>query len=475
MTSDQDVNQPFAVPSLAILGGGPGGYEAAMVAAAMGAQVTVVERAGLGGAAVLTDVVPSKTLIATAESMNRSIDSTELGVSFNADDGDVKTALRADLKLINGRVKLLAREQSTDIRRGLEALGVRIVIGTGRLLDGRTIEVDRGETKEIIKADAVLVSVGAHPRELATAQPDGERILNWTQLYDLDELPEELIVVGSGVTGAEFASAFNGLGSKVTLISSREQVLPGEDSDAAAVLEQVFERRGLRVLSRSRAQAVERTADGVIVTLGDGSKVTGTHCLVCVGSIPNTTDIGLEAAGVELTPSGHIKVDGVSRTSAPNVYAAGDCTGVLALASVAAMQGRIAVAHLLGDSVRPLMLTRVSSNIFTSPEIASVGVSEADLDAGRYQGDVVKLPLQTNARAKMRNVNDGFIKIIARKGSGTIIGGVVVGAGACELIFPIALAVAQKLHVDDVANTFTVYPSLSGSIAEAARRLHVHM
>ncbi|RAN69433.1 NAD(P)H-quinone dehydrogenase [Bacillus sp. SRB_336] len=475
MTSDQDVNQPFAVPSLAILGGGPGGYEAAMVAAAMGSQVTVVERAGLGGAAVLTDVVPSKTLIATAESMNRSIDSTELGVSFNADDGDVKTALRADLKLINGRVKLLAREQSTDIRRGLEALGVRIVIGTGRLLDGRTIEVDRGETKEIIKADAVLVSVGAHPRELATAQPDGERILNWTQLYDLDELPEELIVVGSGVTGAEFASAFNGLGSKVTLISSREQVLPGEDSDAAAVLEQVFERRGLRVLSRSRAQAVERTADGVIVTLGDGSKVTGTHCLVCVGSIPNTTDIGLEAAGVELTPSGHIKVDGVSRTSAPNVYAAGDCTGVLALASVAAMQGRIAVAHLLGDSVRPLMLTRVSSNIFTSPEIASVGVSEADLDAGRYQGDVVKLSLQTNARAKMRNVNDGFIKIIARKGSGTIIGGVVVGAGACELIFPIALAVAQKLHVDDVANTFTVYPSLSGSIAEAARRLHVHM
>jgi len=475
VTSDQDVNHPFAVPSLAILGGGPGGYEAAMVAASMGSEVTIVERAGLGGAAVLTDVVPSKTLIATAESMNRSIDSTELGVSFNADDGDVKTALRADLKLINRRVKLLAREQSTDIRRGLEALGVRIVIGTGRLLDGRTIEVDRGETKEIIKADAVLVSVGAHPRELATAQPDGERILNWTQLYDLDELPEELIVVGSGVTGAEFASAFNGLGSKVTLISSREQVLPGEDSDAAAVLEQVFERRGLRVLSRSRAQAVERTADGVIVTLGDGSKVTGTHCLVCVGSIPNTTDLGLEAAGVELTPSGHIKVDGVSRTSAPNVYAAGDCTGVLALASVAAMQGRIAVAHLLGDSVRPLMLTRVSSNIFTSPEIASVGVSEADLDAGRYQGDVVKLPLQTNARAKMRNVNDGFIKIIARRGSGTIIGGVVVGAGACELIFPIALAVAQKLHVDDVANTFTVYPSLSGSIAEAARRLHVHM
>ncbi|ALE91547.1 flavoprotein disulfide reductase [Arthrobacter alpinus] len=475
MTSSQDPFKPFAVPSLAILGGGPGGYEAAMVAASMGAQVTIVERAGLGGAAVLTDVVPSKTLIATAEAMNRSVDSTQLGVDFNGPDGNPKTAMRANLQQINERVMRLAREQSSDIRRGLEAVGVRIVIGTGKMLDARTIEVDRGETTEIIQADAVLIAVGAHPRELATAKPDGERILNWTQIYDLQELPEDLIVVGSGVTGAEFASAFNGLGSKVTLISSREQVLPGEDSDAAAVLEDVFARRGLRVLSLSRAEKVERTDNGVIVTLGDGSKVTGTHCLVCVGSIPNTGGIGLEAAGVELTPSGHIKVDGVSRTSAPNVYAAGDCTGVFALASVAAMQGRIAVAHLIGDGVRPLKLTQVSSNIFTSPEIASVGVTEADLESGKYQGDVVKLSLQTNARAKMRGVNDGFIKIIARKGSGTVIGGVVVGAGACELIFSIALAVTQKLHVDDVANTFTVYPSLSGSISEAARRLHVYV
>lgn len=446
-----------------------------MVAASMGAEVTIVERSGLGGAAVLTDVVPSKTLIATAEAMNRSVDSAELGVDFNAADGNPKTAMRANLKLINERLLRLAKEQSMDIRNALESLGVRIIIGTGRMLDNRTIEVDRGESKEIIKADAVLLAVGAHPRELATAQPDGERILNWTQIYDLDELPEELIVVGSGVTGAEFASAYNGLGSKVTLISSREQVLPGEDSDAAAVLEDVFERRGLRVLSRSRAELVERTENGVVVTLSDGTKVTGSHCLVCVGSIPNTQGIGLENAGVELTPSGHIKVDGVSRTSAPNVYAAGDCTGVFALASVAAMQGRIAVAHLVGDGVRPLKLTQVSSNIFTSPEIASVGVTEADLESGKYQGDVIKLSLHTNARAKMRNVNDGFVKIIARKGSGTVIGGVVVGAGACELIFSIALAVTQKLHVDDVANTFSVYPSLSGSISEAARRLHVHM
>ncbi|WP_115789781.1 NAD(P)H-quinone dehydrogenase [Arthrobacter silvisoli] len=465
----------FSSPRIAILGGGPGGYEAAMVAAALGAQVTIIERAGLGGSAVLTDVVPSKTLIATADLMTRVGEAGELGVKFAVDGGDVAPHMRADLGHINDRLLGLAREQSEDIHEALDQAGVEIVIGSGKLVDNHTIEVLTIDGTRTITADAILLAVGAHPRELPTAKPDGERILNWAQLYNLEELPEELIVVGSGVTGAEFASAYNGLGSKVTLISSRDQVLPGEDTDAAAVLEDVFKRRGVRVLSRSRANAVVRTETGVEVTLGDGTTVTGSHCLLCVGSIPNTAGIGLEEAGVALSESGHIKVDGVSRTTAPNIYAAGDCTGVFALASVAAMQGRIAIAHFLGDSVTPIKLHQVASNIFTSPEIASVGVSEADLESGKYQGDVVMLSLLSNARAKMRNTKDGFVKIIARKGSGTVIGGVVVGPNASELIFPIAVAVTQKLHVDDVASTFTVYPSLTGSISEAARRLHVHM
>ncbi|MBT8160008.1 MULTISPECIES: NAD(P)H-quinone dehydrogenase [Arthrobacter] len=465
----------FSSPRIAILGGGPGGYEAAMVAASLGARVTIIERAGLGGSAVLTDVVPSKTLIATADLMTRVGEAGELGVKFAVDGSDVAPGMRADLGHINDRVLHLAREQSDDIRVGLEHLGVEILMGSGKLLDNHTIEVLTSGGIKTVTADAILLAVGAHPRELPTAKPDGERILNWAQLYNLEELPEELIVVGSGVTGAEFASAYNGLGSNVTLISSRDQVLPGEDTDAAQVLEGVFKRRGVRVLSRSRAQAVERTETGVKVTLGDGTTVTGSHCLVCVGSIPNTAGIGLEEAGVAVSESGHIKVDGVSRTTAPNIYAAGDCTGVLALASVAAMQGRIAIAHFLGDGVMPLKLHQVASNIFTSPEIASVGVSEADLESGKYQGDVVMLSLLSNARAKMRNSKDGFVKIIARKGSGTVIGGVVVGPNASELIFPISVAVTQKLHVDDVASTFTVYPSLTGSISEAARRLHVHM
>lgn len=446
-----------------------------MVAASLGAQVTIIERAGLGGSAVLTDVVPSKTLIATADLMTRVAEAGELGVKFDVDGGDFVPVMRADLKHINDRLLNLARSQSKDIHDALASQNVRILAGSGRLVDNHTIEVLTADGTETVEADTILLAVGAHPRELPTARPDGERILNWTQLYNLDELPEELIVVGSGVTGAEFASAYNGLGSRVTLVSSRDRVLPGSDVDAAVVLEEVFERRGVRVLSRSRAESVERTDNGVVVTLSDGTQVTGSHCLLCLGSIPNTAGIGLEEAGVAVSESGHIKVDGVSRTSAPNIYAAGDCTGVLPLASVAAMQGRIAVAHFMGDVVTPLKLHQVASNIFTSPEIANVGVSEADIDSGKYQGDVVKLSMRSNARAKMRSAKDGFVKIFARKGSGTVIGGVVVGPNASELIFPIAIAVKQKLHVDDVASTFTVYPSLTGSISEAARRLHVHM
>ncbi|GAB3274178.1 NAD(P)H-quinone dehydrogenase [Sinomonas notoginsengisoli] len=472
------MNPDFAAPHIAILGGGPGGYEAASVAASLGARVTIVERAGLGGSAVLTDVVPSKTLIATSDLMTRVEEaSSALGLRLASDEGGPlqRSDLHADLRIVNDRLLGLARQQSEDIRAALAAQGVRIVMGSGQLVDGSVIEATTVDGAERIESDAVILAVGAHPRELPTARPDGERILNWAQIYSLEEIPEELIVVGSGVTGAEFASAYNGLGSNVTLISSRDRVLPGSDTNGAEVLEKVFARRGVRVLSRSRAEAVERTGDGVAVTLGDGTKVTGTHCLLCVGSIPNTDGIGLAQAGVAVTESGHIKVDGVSRTTATNIYAAGDCTGVLALASVAAMQGRIAVAHILGDQVTPLNLNHVASSIFTSPEIASVGVSEEDVTSGRVAGDIVMLRLKSNPRAKMRNTTDGFIKVISRKGSGTLIGAVVMGSNASELIFGLAMAVEQKLHVDDVANTYAVYPSLSGSVAEAARRLHVHM
>jgi pyruvate/2-oxoglutarate dehydrogenase complex dihydrolipoamide dehydrogenase (E3) component len=456
-----------------IVGGGPGGYEAALVARQLGADVTIVDRDGIGGSAVLTDCVPSKALIATANVLTESGSSAELGVLIHGLRPD-PSLVGVELSAVNARIKGLAAQQSADIRLRLELEGIEIVDGAGRLNDSGHVIVDKRDGSEVIlEPDVMLISTGARPRVLAEAEPDGERILTWEQVYDLPEVPERLIVVGSGVTGAEFAGAYHALGSRVVLISSREHVLPSEDPDAAKVLEEVYRRRGLEVRNKSRAVAARRTAEGVEVTLSTGETVSGSHVLMAVGSLPNTDSLHLDAVGVDVDERGFIKVDRVSRTSRHGVYAAGDCTGVLMLASVAAMQGRIAMWHALGDAVTPIELTQVSSTVFTNPEIATVGLTQADLDAGRFRGDVVMVPLAPNARAKMENHTDGFVKLFCRRGSRLVAGAVIVSPYASELILPLTIAVEQRLTVDQLASTFTVYPSLSGSIAEAARRLHV--
>jgi dihydrolipoamide dehydrogenase len=452
--------------SVVIVGGGPGGYEAALVAAQFGAHVTVVESGGIGGAAVLTDCVPSKTLIATADRVGRTNMSGALGVRV-AGEVPHSGTVSVDFALLNRRVLDLASAQSEDIAGRLRDAGVDMVEGRGRLVGPDIVEVEGRQ----LRADVILLATGARPRELPWARPDGQRILTWQQLYDLDALPERLIVVGSGVTGAEFANAYTGLGSQVALVSSRERVLPTQDPDAAEVLEDVLQRQGMELVPRSRAEKVERIHDGVLVTLSDGRQLSGSHCLMAVGAVPNTESLGCADVGVALDESGYIAVDKVSRTTVNGIYAAGDCTGVLPLANVAAMQGRIAMWHALGEAVSPLNLKVVSANVFTDPQIASVGVTQAEVDSGVARAHGIKLPLATNARAKMQGVDAGFVKIFCRV-SGTVVGAVVVAPGASELIYPLALAVELGLNVDDLATTFTVYPSLSGSIAEAARRLH---
>ena len=458
---------------IVIIGGGPAGYEAALVAAQLGAQVTVIERDGIGGASVLTDCVPSKTLIAAAGAMTAVRDSSVLGLH-----GSDLATVGLDLATVNNRVKGLAVAQSADINARLAAEGVRIVPGQARLSDevrglaAHRVEVvdAEGRVLEELESDAVLIATGADPRVLPGAEPDGERILDWRDVYDLEEMPEHLVVVGSGVTGAEFASGYLEAGVPVTLVSSRDQVLPGEDSDAAAVVEQVFRSRGGKIAERGRAASVTRTGKGVLVELTDGRTVEGSHALMTVGTVPNTAGLNLEGCGVELTESGHVVVDRVSRTSVPGIYAAGDVTGVFQLASVAAMQGRIAMWHVLGEAVAPIRLKTVAANVFTHPEIATVGVQQKGLP-DYPDVDVVLLPLATNARAKMSDLHDGFVKLFARRSTGVVVGGVVVAPGASELILPIALAVTKRLTVDDLAQTFAIYPSLSGSITEAGRRL----
>ena len=455
-----------------IIGGGPAGYEAALVAAQLGATVTVVEQSGLGGACVLSDCVPSKTFIATAETMTAFRGAGRLGVRAAA-----PAEVGIDTPAVHGRVKALALAQSADIRTRLLREGVILLTGTARFAAEQparatySVEVAHDGEHDALEGEVVLLATGASPRILPDAEPDGERILDWRQVYDLPELPAHLVVVGSGVTGAEFASAYCEMRVPVTLVSSRDRVLPGEDPDAAAVLEGVFAERGMDIVKRARARAVRRTEKGVLVELEDGRTVEGSHALMTVGSVPNTDDLGLEHVGVPLDERGYIVTDRVSRTAAPGVYAAGDCTGLLLLASVAAMQGRIAMWHALGAAVTPLRLSTVCANVFTHPEIATVGVQARAVESGEVAARAVTLPLATNARAKMQGVQDGFVKLFCLPTTGVVIGGVVVAPLASELILPVAIAVQNRLTVDQLAGTFAVYPSMSGSLTEAARRL----
>ena len=460
---------------IVIIGGGPGGYEAALVAAQLDADVTLVEAEGAGGACVLSDCVPSKTFIASSEVVTGYRHNEEFGIRSLGLEG-----VTVDALAVNERVKRLALAQSGDIQAKLIKAGVDFVIGRARLGEdtlGHTHQVlitPDGGKAYAVDASMVLVATGATPRVLPTAVPDGERILDWRQVYDLPELPEHLIVIGSGVTGAEFASAYLAMGVQVTLVSSRERVMPHEDADAAMAIERVFRDRGMTILNQARAESVLRDGDGVKVTLSDGREVTGSHALIAVGAVPNTADLGLREYGVDVAQGGYVTVDRVSRTNVPGIYAAGDCTGVLPLASVAAMQGRIAVWHAMGEAVAPLRLRTVSANVFTDPELATVGLSQNDVDAGKVPARQVMLPLSGNARAKMAGLRDGFVKLFCRPATGQIVGGVVVAPKASELILPITMAIENNLTVDQLAHTITIYPSLSGSIAEAARQLMQH-
>ncbi|GAA4905503.1 dihydrolipoamide dehydrogenase [Stackebrandtia albiflava] len=457
---------------IVIVGGGPAGYEAALVAAQLDADVTLVEDTGAGGACVLSDCVPSKTFIASSTAMT-SIQRAE-GLGVMAEN------ITVDAGAVHDRVKLLALQQSADICAKLLKVGVEYVTGRAKLL-GRSgdfshrvhIVPSAGEPYEV-EADVVLLATGASPRILRDARPDGRRVLTWRQVYDLETLPEKLIVVGSGVTGAEFASAYLAMGVDVTLVSSREHVLPHEDVDAAQAIESVFAERGMTIIPNARAMRVAAEGDGVVVALADGRELTGSHALMTVGSVPNTAGLGLSEAGVALGPGGFITTDRVSRTNVNGVYAAGDVTGVHMLASVAAMQGRIAMWHALGEAVKPLQLQTVAANVFTNPELATVGATQADVDSGRVPARTVTLPLEGNARAKMSGHVDGFVKLFCRPASGLVVGGVIVAPKASELILPVSLAIEHHLTVAQLAQTITIYPSFSGSLAEAARQLMQH-
>jgi pyruvate/2-oxoglutarate dehydrogenase complex dihydrolipoamide dehydrogenase (E3) component len=456
---------------IVIIGGGPAGYEAALVAGELGADVTVVADEGLGGNCVLWDCVPSKAMIVAAEAMGWVQSADALGVRVPDPSGRERSVV--DYPAVTRRVLGLGAEQSADVERRVAEAGVRVLRGRGRISGYHEVTATREDgTSEVLPADYVLVATGSRARVLPFFEPDGQRVLVGHQVYELAEVPERLIVVGSGATGAEFAGAFARFGSDVVLVSSRDLILPTEDPDAASLLEDVFERRGMTILRNARATGVTLPeGSGVVVELQDGRRVEGSHVLFTVGQVPVTDDLGLEKPGVVPDRWGGLEVDRVGRTSCRWIYAAGDVTGGVMLASVAAMQGRTAMWHALGQAVQPINWDAVAATIFTDPEVATVGIGAEAAEAAGTPVVTARLDFRSNSRAKMIAGTDGFVKVHATRGSGTVVGGVVVSAHASDLIQPLAVAVQNRLTVQQVAQTITVYPSMAGSVAECARML----
>lgn len=442
-----------------IIGGGPGGTAAATTAASLGARVTLVEQSIVGGAAHLWDCIPSKTMTATAIRIESVRNAAKLGLVTQP--GSVSTRQLAD------RIGSITGDINRTWLDLLSAQGVEIMVGSGYLTgpNRAVVRTDQGERG--VEFDRCLISTGSSPRVPDWAMVDGERILTTRHAYDLPEVPRHLVVIGSGVTGVEFVHIFESLGSQVSLVVSRQQILPHRDPEVAAVLEESFLHRGVKLVIGARATKAIRDGDAVIVECDDGRTVRGTHALLAIGSIPATAELGLSTAGV-MTAGGYITVDEHQRTTVPHIYAAGDCTGQMLLSSVASMQGRKIARHVMGLPVTPLDYPKVAQAVFTEPEIAWVGLEEADAAAQGRKVRTTKVPFASNARAVLQGQPKGFVKLISDPATGVVLGGTIVGHRASELIGILALAVKARVTVHVLVDTLMVHPSLSESITDAA-------
>jgi pyruvate/2-oxoglutarate dehydrogenase complex dihydrolipoamide dehydrogenase (E3) component len=452
---------------LAIIGGGPAGNTAATTAARFGAEVTMIERDIVGGAAHLRDCIPSKAMIATAGTMGVVAHAPGMGLTG--------AGVQLDFEALRSRIQQIEDRLESNIVGLLRSQGVRMIEGTARLKGPHEIAVDTPDGVTEVTADVIVLSTGSRPRIPEWADCDGERVLTTRQAYPPPELPEHLIVIGSGVTGVEFVHMFSSLGSQVTLIVSRQQVLPQKDPEVAAALEEELLRRGVRLFKGARAIGIDRRSPedggGVAVRCDDGRVAVGSHALLAIGSIPNSDGLGLDAAGIEVDSGGYVTINHNCMTNVGHIYAAGDLSGKLPLSSVAAMQGRKIAEHVMGLHTRQhrhLDYDKAASAIFTEPEIADVGLAEADAFAEGRKLRVTKVPFSASAKALINNEPRGFVKILSDPATGVVLGGSIVGRQAAELISVLAVAVTNGLRVNDIHESLMVHPSLAEALAEAA-------
>ena len=452
------------ISSVVIIGGGPGGYVAAIRAAQLGLQVTLVEREHLGGICLNWGCIPTKSLLRNAEVISLLGQGRTFGFTVEGLQVDYGAAVERSRKVAARLVKGVATLMKKN--------GVRVVEGTARLAGPNRVTVAlNGGGEAALEADALIVATGGRARTIPGVEVDGERVMVARDALAMRDLPRSVVIVGAGAIGVEFAHLWRTYGAEVTLVEMMDHILPLEDEEIVQEVAKAFRRRKIRVLTSTRVERVEAVADGVQVRVqkasGEEETLEAERALIAIGIRPNSDGLGLEEIGVEMD-RGWVMVDERMRTSVPGVWAIGDVTGKLPLAHVASAQGIVAAEDIAGLSPRPLDYDAMPRCTYCNPQVASFGLTEAQARERGYDVRVGRFPFLANGKALALGERSGFVKLVADGASGRLLGAHLVGPEVTELLPELVLARNAALTPAAIAHSVHAHPTLSEVLAEAA-------
>jgi dihydrolipoamide dehydrogenase len=443
---------------VAVIGAGPGGYVAAVRAAQLGGRVAVVEEGNLGGTCLNWGCIPTKTMLTAVKFLH--------GLDRARDFGVTGTATLDWPTLLKKKDRVILR-----LRKGIEILfrnhSIQLVTGSARIAGPDAIEVAvNGASTERVSANHIIIATGSCPTGLPGLEIDGRQILDSKHALDLENPPESLLVVGAGAIGCEFAHLLSSAGTRVVVVELLDGLLPLiEDKDISSTLRQVFKKRKIELHLGVRVSGVERDSEKVAVTLEDGTEIEVEKVLVSVGRRPNVDGLGLDALGIEMSRQG-IPVDGSMKTTVEGIWAIGDVTGKNALAHVASAQGVVAAENIMGRTAT-MSYDAIPACVFTEPEIATVGITEAMAGAEGREVSVGRFPWVASGRAQATGETVGFVKVLVDPESHHLLGGQVVGPEAASLISEIALAVRTRVSAEQLIETVHAHPTYPEAVAEA--------
>ncbi len=454
-----------------VIGAGPGGYVAAIRAAQLGMKTAVVEKEFLGGVCLNVGCIPSKSLLRNAELAHILRErAAEFGFSFDN--------LKLDYAVAVDRSRKVSKRLAQGIGFLMKKNKIDVHMGTARLTGRDSVQVTDAEGRTLtFTAKNIILATGAHAAMIPGVKPDGEKVLTYWEAILQTRRPESVVIIGAGAIGVEFATIWNSYGTQVTLVEMLPRIVPLEDEEISAELAKAFQKRGIQMLTGHKVQAVETTEKGVRVTVSDGSgekTLEAEQALVAIGFKPNTQDIGLENAGVELTERGFIKIDERMATNVPGIWAIGDVTGQLLLAHVASAMGIVAAENIAGAPTVKLDYRMMPRATYCQPQIASFGLTETQAKEQGYEVKIGRFPFQPNGKALGLGDYAGFVKIVTDAKYGEILGAHMIGPEVTELLPELTLAQSMELTVEEIARNVHAHPTLSEVIMEAAHAATGH-